>query len=120
MTARLITFLVLFVAMAAIWAAVMVTYHVTSRGRWWNSPTGRHLMTTAGCFTWSAALTVVNIWAGQYPLRFWVQVISYGAFVVIGAQRLILMALQRKHERDQGPSEQPSASPPSRPETPHR
>lgn len=109
MTARAITFLVLFSAIAAVWGAVMVTYHVSSSSRWRISPAGRHLMATAGCFTWSAALTVANIVLGDYPGRFVIQVVSYGAFILIGVQRLALMGLQRRRERAQALAPPPSA-----------
>lgn len=99
MSARLLTFFALFTVMALVWGAVVAVYHVTSQGRWRRSPAGRHLMATAGCFTWSAALTAINIPLGAYSGRFVIQVVSYGAFVLIGLQRLALMALQRRRER---------------------
>lgn len=98
MTAKLITFLVEFALIAIVWGAVGITYHWQTRGRWRRSLVGAHLMTVAGCFTWSAGLTVFNILAGDYAWRFPIQVVSYGAFIVLGIWRLTLMTLQRHRE----------------------
>jgi hypothetical protein len=113
-TAKLITFLVEFSVIAVVWGAVMVTYHWQSGGRWRRSAVGGHLMATAACFTWSAALTVINLLAGDYAGRFVVQVASYGAFAIIGVQRLVLMALQRHREVWVRRSAEPEPAPPRR------
>lgn len=114
MSGHAITFLVLFSAIAVVWGAVMVTYHWQTRGRWRRSLVGSHLMTVAGCFTWSATLTVINLLAGPYPGRFPLQVISYGSFGLLGIWRLTLMALQRHREALARQSEAPAPAPPPR------
>lgn len=86
-----LVYLVEFGAMFAVWLAVVVTYHVMSRGAWRRTPEGRHVMVFGLLFVWVSGLILANLAFGRYPGRVWVGVISYGSFVLIGVQRLLII-----------------------------
>jgi hypothetical protein len=98
-TARTVTFVVEFAAMALVWNTVMVAYHVASKGRWRRTPAGRHVMAMAACLAWNADLVLLNVVFPHYSGRFAVQVISYAVPTLVGIQRFILMVRQLRHER---------------------
>lgn len=91
MTWQFAVFLAEFSLLFLVWATVMIYYAVSSGGRWRFSATGRYLMADAACLTWNAGLILFNVAVPNYEGRFAVQVASYGALVLVGVARLVLM-----------------------------
>lgn len=92
-------YIVEFVAMFAVWLAVVVTYHIMSEGRWRRTPEGRHVMVFGLCFVWVTGLVLANIVFHQYPGRNVIGFVSYGSFVLIGLQRLYLIIVAQLARR---------------------
>jgi hypothetical protein len=109
------TYLVLFVAMFGVWLAVVLTYHFMSGGRWRHTPEGRHVMVFGIIFVWVSGLILANMAFGRYPGRFLVGVVSYGSFVAIGAQRLVMIIRAQRARRQLASARMAASRAPSDP-----
>lgn len=99
MTAQQVVYLVLFSAMFGVWLAVVLTYHFMTRGAWRRTREGRHVMTFGVIFVWVSGLILANLLFGRYPGRYVIGVISYSSFVLIGAQRLVMIVRAQREKR---------------------
>jgi hypothetical protein len=92
-------YIVEFIAMFGVWLAVVVTYHFMTGGRWRHSPEGRHVMIFGLCFVWVTGLVLTNVAFRNYSGRAVVGLVSYGSFVLIGLQRLVMIVRAQRARR---------------------